>query len=152
MKFKRSKNDELTISITPLIDVVFLLLIFFMVTTTFSRETRLLVNLPEANAELSAETEVQQIEVLVAADGSYAINGRALVNARIETLMRGLEIESGGDAGLPVLLIADAEATHQSVVTAMDAIGQSGFTRLNIATQRPVDNAGQGANTETNGR
>lgn len=139
MKFKRSKNNEVTINLTPLIDVVFLLLIFFMVTTTFSRETRLLVNLPEANAEASTETEVQQIEVLVTQEGSYAINGRSLVNNRIDTLMRGLEIESGGDLGLPILLIADAEATHQSVVTAMDAIGQSGFSRLNIATQRPVE-------------
>ena len=121
---------------TPLIDVVFLLLIFFMVTTTFSRETRLLVNLPEANAE-AAESDPGQIEILVARDGSFSINGRGLVNARIETLVQGLELESGGDHSLPILLIADAEATHQSVVTAMDGIGQAGFTRLNIATQRP---------------
>ena len=140
MKFKRSKNNEVSINLTPLIDVVFLLLIFFMVTTTFSRDTRLLVNLPEANAELSSETEIQQIEVLVTQEGAYSINGRALVNNRIETLIRGLEIESNGDLGLPILLIADAEATHQSVVTAMDAIGQSGFSRLNIATQRPIEN------------
>ena len=120
---------------TPLIDVVFLLLIFFMVTTTFSRETRLLVNLPEANAE-AAESDPAQIEILVARDGSFSINGRGLVNSRIETLVQGLEIESGGDHSLQILLIADAEATHQSVVTAMDGIGQSGFTRLNIATQR----------------
>lgn len=145
MKFKRSKQDDLSINITPLIDVVFLLLIFFMVTTTFSRETRLLVNLPEADAELAQETEVDQIEILVSRDGTYAINGRALVNNRIETLMSGLEIESNGNRELPVLLIADAEATHQSVVTAMDAIGQSGFTRLNIATQRPVDNGDRAA-------
>ena len=123
---------------TPLIDVVFLLLIFFMVTTTFSRETRLLVNLPEANAE-AAQSNPAQIEILVARDGSFSINGRGLVNSRIETLAQGLEIESGGDHSLPILLIADAEATHQSVVTAMDGIGQSGFTRLNIATQRPQD-------------
>lgn len=121
---------------TPLIDVVFLLLIFFMVTTTFSRETRLLVNLPEANAE-AAESNPAQIEILVARDGSFSINGRSLINSRIETLVQGLEIESRGDHSLPILLIADAEATHQSVVTAMDGIGQSGFTRLNIATQRP---------------
>ena len=120
---------------TPLIDVVFLLLIFFMVTTTFSRETRLLVNLPEANAE-AAESDPGQIEILVAREGSFSINGRRLANARIETLVQGLELESGGDHSLPILLIADAEATHQSVVTAMDGIGQSGFTRLNIATQR----------------
>ena len=121
---------------TPLIDVVFLLLIFFMVTTTFSRETRLLVNLPEANAE-AAESNPAQIEILVARDGSFSINGRALVNSRIETLVQGLEIESGGDRSLSILLIADAEATHQSVVTAMDGIGQYGFTRMSIGTQRP---------------
>jgi len=123
---------------TPLIDVVFLLLIFFMVTTTFSRETRLLVNLPQANAA-AAESNPGQIEILVARDGSISINGRGLINSRIETLVQGLEIESGGDYSLPILLIADAEATHQSVVTAMDGIGQSGFTRLNIATQRPQE-------------
>lgn len=138
MKFRRKIREELSINITPLIDVVFLLLIFFMVTTTFNRETRLLVNLPEANAE-AAESVPDQIEIIVARDGNYSINGRVLVNDRIETLMRGLELESGGDRSLPVLLVADAEATHQSVVTAMDAIGQSGFTRLNIATQRTPD-------------
>lgn len=137
MKFQRRIQEELTINITPLIDVVFLLLIFFMVTTTFSRETRLLVNLPEANAKL-AETLPSQIEILVTREGNYLINGRALVNNRIDTLMRGLELESKGDSTLPILLIADAEATHQSVITAMDGIGQSGFTRISIATQRPV--------------
>ncbi len=138
LKFKRNKKDDLNLNITPLIDVVFLLLIFFMVTTTFNRETRLMVELPEANAEVS-EPRPDVIEIVVAREGGYSINGRALVNSRVETLMRGLEMESGGDRSLPVLLIADAEATHQSVVTAMDAIGQSGFTRLNIATQRAQD-------------
>lgn len=107
-----------------------------------------MVNLPEANAE-AAESQVTQIEIIVAREGTYAINGRSLVNNRIETLIRGLEVESGGDLNLPILLIADAEATHQSVVTAMDAIGQSGFTRLNIATQRPED-LEQSGNVPTN--
>ena len=138
MKFKRTAREELAINITPLIDVVFLLLIFFMVPTTFSRETRLLANLPQADAELT-ESQPTQLEIVVAREGTYAINGRALVNGRIETLMRGLELESGGDLNLPILLIADAEASHQSVVTAMGAIGQSGFTRLSIATQRPEE-------------
>jgi|TARA_X000001036_G_C20283220_1_gene645201 biopolymer transport protein ExbD len=134
MKFKRTLREELSINITPLIDVVFLLLIFFMLTTTFSRETRLLINLPEANADI-AENQSPQIEITVAREGGYTINGRALINSRLETLMRGLELESGGDLNVPIILIADAEATHQSVVTAMDAISQSGFTRMNIATQ-----------------
>ncbi len=144
MKFKRARREELAINITPLIDVVFLLLIFFMVTTTFSRETRLLVNLPEANAEVT-ESVPAQLEIVVARDGSYFINGKALVNSRIETLVSGLKIESAGDRSLPVLLIADAEATHQSVVTALDGIGQSGFTRLTIATQRPPELEQEGA-------
>ena len=134
MKFKRTLREEFSINITPLIDVVFLLLIFFMLTTTFSRETRLLINLPEANADI-AENQSPQIEITVAREGSYAINGRALINRRIETLMQGLELESGGDLNAPIILVADAEATHQSVVTVMDAISQSGFTRMNIATQ-----------------
>jgi biopolymer transport protein ExbD len=138
MKFKRAVREGLTINMTPLIDVVFLLLIFFMVTTTFSRETRLMVNLPEADAEL-ANTDATSIEIIVARDGTYSINGRALINNRLETLIRGLELESTGDRNLPIVLIADAEATHQSVVTAMDGIGRTGFTRLSIATQRPED-------------
>ncbi len=100
MKFKRTLREELSINITPLIDVVFLLLIFFMLTTTFSRETRLLINLPEANADI-AESQSPQIEITVAREGSYTINGRALINRRIETLMRGLELESGGDLNCP---------------------------------------------------
>ena len=138
MKFKRTVREELVINITPLIDVVFLLLIFFMVTTTFSRETRLMVNLPEANAE-AVEAKQEQIEIIVAVDGTYTVNGKGLVNAQAKTLARALEIEANGDSGLPVLLVADALASHQSVVTAMDVIGQSGFTRLRIATARPVD-------------
>lgn len=140
MKFKRTVREELAINITPLIDVVFLLLIFFMVTTTFSRETRLLVNLPEANAE-AADSDQEQIEIVVALDGSYTINGKSLVNTQADTLARALAIESNGNVNLPVILVADAQATHQSVVTAMDIIGQSGFTRLNIATQRPTEDS-----------
>lgn len=138
MKFKRTVREELAINITPLIDVVFLLLIFFMVTTTFSRETRLLVNLPEANAEV-AESETEQIEIVISLEGSYTINGKSLVNSQADTLARALALESNGNLNLPVILVADAQATHQSVVTAMDIIGQSGFTRLNIATQRPAE-------------
>jgi biopolymer transport protein ExbD len=129
--------EDFSINITPLIDVVFLLLIFFMVTTTFSRETRLLVNLPEAEA-LEAQAQPDQIEIMVSRDGSYLINGRALVNRELSTLMQGLELVSQGDTNIPILIIADAEATHQAVVTAMDGIGQVGFARLSIATQRPV--------------
>ena len=141
MKFKRKIREELSVNITPLIDVVFLLLIFFMVTTTFTRETRLMVNLPEADANPS-EALPDQVEITVSRTGTYTINGRPLVNSDIDTLMQGLEQATQNDKSMQILLIADAEATHQSVVTAMDGIGQLGFSRLSIATQRPGDSNG----------
>jgi biopolymer transport protein ExbD len=138
VKFQRRIQEELQINLTPLIDVVFLLLIFFMVTTTFTRETRLAVNLPEADGEPTQESP-RSIEISVSQSGAYAIDGRPLVNAQLETLMRALEETAAGDRDIALILIADAEATHQSVVTAMDAIGQSGFSRLSIATRKPEE-------------
>lgn len=138
MKFQRRIQEELQINLTPLIDVVFLLLIFFMVTTTFTRETRLAVNLPEADGEPVQEAP-RTIEISVSQSGAYAIDGRPLVNAELGTLMRALEEVSQGDREVALILIADADATHQSVVTAMDAIGQSGFSRLSIATRKPEE-------------
>ena len=131
-------QEELTINITPLIDVVFLLLIFFMITTTFNRENRLQLTLPKTQVELM-KSQPAQIEIVVAKDGKYTVNGRGLLDRRTETLRQVLELESQGDLNTPILLIADAEATHQSVITVMDAVGQSGFFRLNIATQQPEE-------------
>ena len=73
---------------------------------------------------------------MVSRDGSFALNGQTLVNGRVETLLRGLALESDGNLDLPVVIVADSQASHQSVVTAIDAIGQAGFARLSIATQR----------------
>jgi biopolymer transport protein ExbD len=136
VKFQRSIKEEVNVNLTPLIDVVFLLLIFFMVTTTFSRNTNILINLPEASGE-TAEQQPIEIEILVAQNGTYSINGRQLVNAQIETLMRTVAEVSGGDTTIPLIITADANSTHQSVVTAMDAVAQLGFTSLNIATREP---------------
>jgi len=137
VKFKQVRRELPALNLTPLIDIVFLLLIFFMVTTSFSRETRLLVSLPEASG--SAENATESIEVLVDKEGGYAINGRRLVNAEVDSLVRGLELESGGDISLLVVLVADAEVQHQSVVSAMEAIGRAGFTSLSIATREPIE-------------
>ena len=137
MKFRQVRRELPALNLTPLIDIVFLLLIFFMVTTSFSRETRLLVSLPEASG--SAENAAESIEVLVDREGGYAINGSRLVNAEVDSLVRGLELESGGDVSLLVVLVADAEVQHQSVVTAMEAIGRAGFASLSIATREPIE-------------
>ncbi|MBK51441.1 MAG: biopolymer transporter ExbD [Gammaproteobacteria bacterium] len=144
MKFKRRIQEEPSINLTPLIDVVFLLLIFFMVTTTFNRETRLQVNLPKAQTETKIN-ESARLEIVIPREGLISLNGQTLVNGRIETLLRGLELESEGNLDMPVIIIADSEATHQSVVLAMDAIGQAGFDRLSIATQDPEQPATQDA-------
>lgn len=139
MKFKRNIKAEVGIDLTSLIDVVFLLLIFFMVTTTFTRQSNLLINLPEANGAPADEAALR-IEILVARDGSYTVNGRALPDSSFDTLTRSLEELSAGDTTIPVTLTADADTTHQSVVTALDAVAQLGISRLSVATRRRGDN------------
>ncbi len=136
MKFRRQKSDENGINLTPMIDVVFLLLIFFMVSTTFTKETHLQVDLPEAMGDRPQE-EQKQIEILINADGSYAINGKSLVNKQIDTLKAALKETSGGETKMPLVITADAKTPHQAVVTAMDAAGQLGFVHLSITTKNP---------------
>ena len=138
MKFRRRAQRDNSINLTPLIDVVFLLLIFFMVTTTFTRETRMLISLPEAEADAMA-SEQTTLELLISKDGSYAVNGKSLINRDIKTIMAALKDASAGDSALPLVITADAESTHQAVITAMDAAGRLGFETLNIATQQPQE-------------
>jgi biopolymer transport protein ExbD len=139
MKFRRRPRTEVSIELTPLIDVVFLLLIFFMVSTTFIRETQLDLNLPEATGDLQ-QPEDQNIVVTIAEDGTYAVNDQALVNNQLATLMRALQQQMGeNDAPKQLIITADANATHQAVVRAMDAAGQVGLTSLSITTQAPEE-------------
>ena len=136
MKFRRQKTADNTVNITPLIDVVFLLLIFFMVSTTFTKETALSIHLPEADGE-TAEVIAETIEIGIDAQGRYSLNNTALVNQKVLTLMRGLDQLAEGNTEKAVIIRADAKASHQAVVTAMDAAGRSGFVHLSISTQRP---------------
>jgi biopolymer transport protein ExbD len=147
VNFPRRTLPDPDINLTPLIDVVFLLLIFFMVSTTFTRETRLSVNLPEADTQVS-ESLTDQIEVSVSQTGRYSVNSEVLSSSEAAGLSRALLDAAEGDRRRPVLLIADAEASHQSVVTAMDAIGQAGFSRLSIATRRPGAESGTDSGME----
>ena len=138
MKFRRRPQRDNSINLTPLIDVVFLLLIFFMVTTTFTRETRMLISLPEAEAE-SIVSEQKTVELVVSKDGSYAVDGQSLINRDIKTIMAALKDASAGDNQMLLVITADALSTHQAVITAMDAAGRLGFETLNIATQQPQE-------------
>lgn len=136
VQFRRSKREEESVNLTPLIDVVFLLLIFFMVSTTFTKETHLAVDLPQAKGDAGPAPETRY-EILIHADGSYALNGQSLVDKKIATLLRALQAEQVDAAHTPLIITADANAPHQAVITAMDAAGQSGFVSLSLTTRRP---------------
>jgi biopolymer transport protein ExbD len=138
MKFKRQVSAEESVNLTPLIDVVFLLLIFFMVSTTFTKETHLEIDLPEASSELQP-TQEKQIEVIVDAQGNYSVNGRSLVNKQIETLSRALEELAEGNTDLPFIITGDANASYQAIVSVMDLAGQLGFTNLSMTTRASED-------------
>lgn len=135
MKFRRKPRENVEINLASLIDVVFILLLFFVVTTTFTRETQLKVDLPEAASGTPPEaTELKQLEVLIGVDGNFSLNGQALLKNDLEGLMAALGKESGGDNSLPLIISADAKTPHQAVITAMDAAGKLGFAHLRITT------------------
>ncbi len=138
MKFRKERKEPVGVNLTPLIDIVFLLLIFFMVSTSFTRETQLQIDLPEADGQ-AVESDGEVMTLLVNRGGAYAINGRALAASDKETLQKGLQLEAEGDFQQSLLIVADANATHQSVVTAMDVAGRLGFVNLRISTQEPEE-------------
>ena len=137
MQFRRQRLDDVSINLTPLIDVVFLLLIFFMVSTTFTRETQLSIDLPEAEGQVKEQTE-GEIEILIDEAGTYRVNGKGLVDNRMRTLQAAIYKISVGDTTLPMVITADAQAAHEDVVRAMDAAGQMGFVHLSITTRQPA--------------
>ena len=137
MKFRRKHREEVGINLTPLIDVVFLLLIFFMVSTTFTRETQLTIDLPEAEGSVKEVTD-QQVEILIDEVGNYRVNGQGLVDNRMRTLQAAIYKIAAGDTTMPMIITADADTAHQHVVQAMDAAGQMGFVHLSITTRQPA--------------
>jgi len=139
MKFRRRQRNDVTIELVPLVDVVLVLLLFFMVSTTFIRQTELKVALPEAKAE-PQQIDNEVVQVAISADGEYAVDGRLLVDNQLPTLMRALSDAVAGDTRKRLVISADADARHQAVVRAMDAAGQLGLIHLSITTRNP-DNA-----------
>lgn len=136
MQFRRQSNVEEGINLTPLIDVVFLLLIFFMVSTTFTKETHLKIALPEAQGELQPDS-AEQIEVVISADGSFSVNGRSLINKQVETLVAAIDKVGSEDKSLPFVITADAKVPYEYVVTVMDAAGRSGYFNISMTTRNP---------------
>lgn len=139
MKLQSRSKEEPEVNLTSLIDVVLLLLVFFMVSTSFVRETEINLNLPQAEAQAAPTPEVENLEIIVTQTGNYLVNGRALVNNQRATLRTAIERTIGDSRDLPVFIRADAQATHQAVVTALDVTGQLGFVQINIATVTPPE-------------
>ena len=131
------KEETVEVNLTPLIDVVFLLLIFFMVTTTFDRHARLKVSLPESSTK-ATQQQSEPLILSIDAKGNYFLNDRQLVNRQLDTLKQALQKTIGQGKkdykDVALVLRADANTPHQSVVRAMDAASQLGLTRLSIAT------------------
>ncbi len=134
MKLSLRPRQQPEVNLTSLIDVVFLLLIFFMVSTSFVKQSQISIRLPATESPTLVEETPQSIEIMITETGTFLINGRELINNRPETIRNGLRKVSGGDSSVPLTISADANAKHQFVVTAMDVAGRLGFTQINIAT------------------
>lgn len=139
MNLRPQHKDSPELNLTPLIDVVFLLLIFFMVSTTFDRESRIKVELPEATTQDEKSEDDQTLEIVVDARGHYYVNQKEVVNTDIQTLKRAIEKMAGGRRNLPVIITADAKAMHQSVIKVMDAASQLGFLNMTFAAKQPAE-------------
>jgi len=134
MKLGTRPRTQPEINMTSLIDVVLLLLIFFMVSTSFVKQSRIAISLPQAESKAPVNEQTGQIDIMITAAGTYLINGRELINNRPETIRNALQKVSEGNNKLPLTISADANARHQDVVTAMDVAGRLGFVKINIAT------------------
>src|SRR3982751_5973965 len=134
MKLKQRPREEPDLNLTSLIDVVLLLLIFFMVSTTFVDESRIKIRLPQTSDKTAPAPSTDPIEITVGVSGEYLVNGRALLNTSPATLSAAVVKIAGDKRDTAITIRADARATHQSVVTAMDVVGRLGFRAINIAT------------------
>jgi biopolymer transport protein ExbD len=134
VKFQPRPAEQPDLNMTPLIDVVLLLLIFFMLSTRFIDEGRLQLRLPEAGVVPEASEAGDMVVIEVTAQGGYRVNGRALINNSPDTLAAAIGKAAGNNRAMPVTVRADARATHQSVVTALDVAGRAGYRQINIAT------------------
>jgi biopolymer transport protein ExbD len=134
VKLTARAKEEPEVNMTSLIDVVLLLLIFFMVSTSFVKQSQISISLPQADSSAIVEEAPQQLDIMITEQGTFLVNGRELVNNRPETLRNALQKVSGGNTQLPLTISADANARHQFVVTAMDVAGKLGFVKISIAT------------------
>lgn len=141
MRLRQRQPEQVDINMTALIDVVFLLLIFFMVSTTFDKFTELQITLPEADGEQVVQ-EPRMVELSISANGDYFLDGQQVLNGDPATLRRVLEALDAVEQDLPLVINADARTPHQAVITAMDVARQVGMVRISFVTKEPAPGAG----------
>ena len=134
MNFRPGTRDEPEINLIPFIDVLLVVLIFLMLTTTYSKFTELQVNLPVADAQAQRENP-KEIIVAVSSDGRYSINKEVLEGAGVEILTAALSRAAQDSREAVIVISADAAATHQSVINVMDAARRAGLVQITFATQ-----------------
>ena len=137
MNLRRTRRDEPELNLIPLVDILFVVLIFFIVTTTFNRDAGITLTLPEASAEAETKQEVT-LGIVIDGEGRFYINQQQVVNTSPETLKRALQQAAVEDKNAPVVISADAKTPHQAVITAMDVARQLGFVHFTLATQSPA--------------
>jgi len=136
MNLRQADGDEPEVNLTPLIDVVFILLIFFMVSTTFQKESEIKIELPEASAD-PVEEKKDVLELVIDAEGRYFIEQQQVVNTELNTLKKAIGKFLGERTGIPVVIRADRKTPYESVVRAMDATSQLGLVQMSLATSQP---------------
>ena len=139
MNLKPRRMEEPEINVVSLIDVVLLLVVFFMLSSTFLDEGRLRIHLPHASDVPVSRTKHEPLVVAVTQSGGYRVNEHELINSSPETLRLAILKEAGAARDAPVTIRADARATHQAVITAMDVLGRIGFLEINIATVKSAE-------------
>ena len=140
MRFKRPTTTDIDFStnVLNLVDVLLLLLIFFMISTTFTKHTELSISLPQATGQPQDQPK-KPLEIVITATGHYSINDRALTANDLNVIKAAMTEVAAGDTSMPLVITADANTPHQYVVRAMDAAGQLGFVHLSLTTQAPTD-------------
>ncbi|MSP27536.1 MAG: biopolymer transporter ExbD [Methylococcales bacterium] len=142
MRFQRKKRQNLDITLISMIDVLFVLLLFFMVSTTFNRNTELNIKLPQANGA-EAESHPKMITLSIDANGAYTLTSEdnvphPVADQQIDTLKQALHNVSVNKADIPFVISADGKTPHQAVITALEAASNEGFTHLTFAAQKPT--------------
>ncbi len=134
MNLRARRPEDPEINLVSLIDVVLMMVVFFMLSSSLVNEGRMRIHLPQASSVPTERPKLEPLVITVTQQGSYLVNGRELLNTSPDTLRAALLQQAGADRSMRVTLRADARTTHQSVVTAMDVLARLGFAEINIAT------------------